>query len=84
MHNGWSTYYRLATYLIELVDSLPAMRLFDILRAADVVEEYHGENCAVTFYGEEAFARYAKIAAFLPVSYTHLDVYKRQEKRLPG
>lgn len=65
LHNGWSTYYRLATYLIELGDSLPAMRLFDILRAADVVEEYHGENCAVTFYGEEEFARYAKMAAFL-------------------
>ena len=49
------------------------------------VKELGMDSCAITdhgsMYGVVDFYREAKSQGIHPVSYTHLDVYKRQERR---
>ena len=40
--------------------------------------ERHGRNVTMTKYGE-MFLKYVQDSLHIPVSYTHLDVYKRQD-----
>lgn len=63
---GWGTMYISNGFLMELGDSLAAMRIYQAVRALFVVRELPQEDCGeISFYGEGEFARYAKIAALL-------------------
>ena len=72
MNIGWCTQFTLQSYLLNFGDSLMGIRLFHTIQALRVLKdlpiEQHSE---VSFYGEDEFARYAKMAALLtgtPVS----------------
>jgi len=72
MNIGWCTQYTLQAYLLELGDSLMGIRLFHTMQALQVLKELPvPQHEEVSFYGEDEFARYVKIAALLtgtPVS----------------
>ena len=72
MNIGWCTQFTLQSYLLNFGDSLMGIRMFHTIQALRVLKdlpiEQHSE---VSFYGEDEFARYAKMAALLtgtPVS----------------
>jgi len=66
LRTGWSTMFICNGFLIKLGDSLAATRIYQAIRALEVVkelpQEYSGE---ISYYGEGEFARYAKMASLL-------------------
>ena len=50
------------------------------LKRGDIVETHEGKEGGYRFREEAAKTTLREIADLLAVSYTHLDVYKRQEK----
>ncbi len=66
MNIGWCTQYTLQAYLLDYGDSLMAIRCYHTMQALKVLKDlpvpWHEQ---VSFYGEDEFARYTKVAAFL-------------------
>ena len=66
MNIGWCTQYTLQAFLLDLKDSLMAIRVFHTMQALQVLGELPvPQHSEVSFYGEDEFARYAQLAAFL-------------------
>ena len=66
MYIGWSTLFTIQSYLIELGDSIAALRIFQAMQALKVVPDLPMEqDPRFTFYGEDDFAFYAKVAGWL-------------------
>ena len=78
-------------FVFMLVNSLKDRRSANLLRI-DLPETVHWENFVEVFRANNyqlltAFKNSFLIMAgtvIIPVSYTHLDVYKRQEKKVTG
>lgn len=72
MYIGWSTLFTVQSYLIELGDSIAALRMYQLMQALRVVPDLPLEQDPhFSFYGEDDFAFYAKVAGWLtntPVS----------------
>jgi dienelactone hydrolase len=68
--------YRLATDLIWLDDSLPAIRTYDVIRALDMIEAWPGlSNKDIGIYGYGSKALYGQLAAFLDTRISSLQVH---------
>ena len=64
MYAGWSTMYNLDAYLMQLDDSLFAMRTRQIAAAVGMVSRWK-EASACQLYAEKEFSRYTDLAALL-------------------
>ena len=64
MYAGWSTMYNLDAYLMQLDDSLFAMRTRQIVAALQMVSRWR-EAADAMLYAEKEFSRYADLAALL-------------------
>ncbi len=65
---SWSTMYKLNAYLIQLGDSLCALRTRQAMAAINMLNVWNcfGADCGpITFYGEGEFSRYALLAALM-------------------
>jgi hypothetical protein len=72
--------YLLAHALIRLNDSLPALRVYDVLRAAETARALPGlEGIPVRLYGAGRYALYAVLAALLDERIEHVTVESRLE-----
>ena len=66
MHIGWSTSYILNSNLMDIGDSIAALRTSNAISALNVIADIPAPYIDdYTFYGEGEFARYAKIAALI-------------------
>lgn len=66
MYIGWCTHYILQCDLIDLDDCYARTRTYQLMQAPKAIAELPQEFADdFTFYGENEFARYAKVAAFL-------------------
>ena len=62
-------------------DPIAPQRQFHILDATGAIAQHSGPDC-ITWAGHVA-GQNVSVAGNMPVSYTHLDVYKRQRIRWP-
>ncbi len=65
---SWSTMYKLNAYLIQLGDSLPALRTRQAACTVGMLDVWNtfGAKCGpISFYGEGEFSRYALLASLM-------------------
>lgn len=66
MYIGWCTHYILQCDLIDLDDCYARLRTYQLMQAKKAIAELPQEYVDdFTFYGDDEFARYAKVAAWL-------------------
>lgn len=65
MYIGWGTMFKLNAYLIQLQDSLFALRTRQAAAAVRMLEQWSGANGPLRFYGQGEFSRYAVAASLL-------------------
>ena len=66
MYAGWSTMYNLNAYLMQLGDSIFALRTRQIAAAVRMLHHFpESAGQPVTLYAEKEFSRYADLAALL-------------------
>ena len=65
MYAGWSTMYNLNAYLLQLDDSIFALRTRQIVAAARMLTGCPEADSRITLYAEKEVSRYADLAALL-------------------
>ena len=65
MYVGWSTMYNLNAYLMQLDDSLFALRTRQAVSAVQLADGWHESAREISFYAEGEFSRYADLAAWI-------------------
>lgn len=66
MYIGWSTLYNLNAYLMQLDDSIFALRTRQIAAAVNMLRAWpEADGAQITLYAEKEFSRYAALAALL-------------------
>lgn len=74
MYAGWSTLYNLNAYLIQLDDSLFALRTRQVIAAVRMLRAFPEADAShLLLYAEKEFSRYAALAAFLTDTPIHAD-----------
>ena len=72
LYIGWGTLYKLSAYLIQLGDSLCALRVRDVLAAWEMVRKWP-EAERVCLYAQGEMSRYAELAALVRGITCHTD-----------
>ena len=72
LYIGWGTLYKLSAYLIQLGDSLCALRVRDVLAALEMVRKWP-EAERVCLYAQGEMSRYAELAALVRGITCHTD-----------
>lgn len=72
LYIGWGTMYKLSAYLIQLGDSLCALRVRDVLAACEMARRWP-EAEGVCLYAQGEMCRYAELAALLRGVPCHTD-----------
>ena len=65
LYNHYGTMYKLASDMLMLNDSIPALRTFDLLRALEAAKELPVSDGTISLYGFGRSALYARLAAEL-------------------
>lgn len=74
LYAGWSTLYNLNAYLIQLDDSLFALRTRQVIAAVRMLRAFpEADASRLMLYAEKEFSRYAALAAFLTDTPVHAD-----------
>lgn len=74
MYAGWSTMYNLNAYLIQLDDSLFALRTRQVVAALRMLRAFpEADASQLLLYAEKEFSRYAALAALLTDTPVHMD-----------
>ena len=72
LYIGWGTMYKLSAYLIQLGDSLCALRVRDVLAAWEMARRWP-ETEKVCLYAQGEMSRYAELASLLGGIPCHTD-----------
>ena len=73
MYVGWSTMYNLNAYLMQLGDSLFALRTRQALAAVQMLKEWPEAAEEIAFFAKGEMSRYAEIAALMSRIPAHTD-----------
>lgn len=74
LYAGWSTLYNLNAYLIQLNDSLFAMRTRQVIAAVRMLRAFAEADAShLLLYAEKEFSRYASLASLLTDTPVHAD-----------
>lgn len=74
LYAGWSTLYNLNAYLIQLDDSLFALRTRQVIAAVRMLRAFPEADAShLLLYAEKEFSRYASLASLLTDTPVHAD-----------
>ena len=85
MYIGWGTMYKISAYLMQLGDSLCALRVRDALAACETARRLPGTDPdRVCLYAERDAARYAEFASLLKGIPCHTDSLCQSYEEIAG